>query len=103
VYLYLAAANWQPPAENVVLGLPERKDPTFTGTIGDDITFFGFDLPPSALATHWVVLEEPPAGYRFYHQNSTPPPWPGKPDDNSANFAYNRFGQPVRVLIGPLL
>jgi hypothetical protein len=103
VYLYPAAANWQAPAENTVLALPDRKDPTFTGTIGDDITFFGFAVPPSALATHWVVLEEPPAGYRFYHQDSTPPPWPGKPDDNSANFAYNRFAQPVRVLIGPLL
>jgi hypothetical protein len=34
--------------------------------IGDDITFFGFPVPPEALKDHWVVLEEPPAGYRFY-------------------------------------
>jgi hypothetical protein len=103
VYLYPAAAGWEPPADNVPLAAPDRKDPTFTGTIGDDITFFGFAVPPADLATHWVVLEEPPAGYRFYHQQDTPPPWPGKPDDNSADFAYNRFAQPVRVLIGPLL
>jgi hypothetical protein len=103
VYLYPASADWQPPAENVPLAAPDRKDPTFSGTIGDDVTFFGFAVPPADLATHWVVLEEPPAGYRFYHQQDAPPPWPGKPDDNSANFAYNRFAQPVRVLIGPLL
>jgi hypothetical protein len=98
VYLYPAAADWAPPPANVALSLPGRKDPTFTGTIGDDITFFGFGVPPADLATHWVVLEEPPAGYRFYDE-----PAPGPGDSNSAEFAYNRFAAPVRVLIGPLL
>jgi hypothetical protein len=98
VYLYEAAADWKPPDHKVALDPTKRKDPTFTGTIGDDITFFGFAVPPADLATHWVVLEEPPAGYRFY---DIPPPGPG--DTNSAEFAYNRFATPVRVLIGPLL
>lgn len=103
VYLYPASGDWLPPPENTPLGPPHRKDPTFTGTIGDDITFFGFDVPPSDLRTHWVVLEEPPAGYRFYHEAQLPPPPPNLPETTSANFAYNRFALPVRVLIGPLL
>ena len=84
----------------------DRVMPTFTGTIGADITFFGFAVPPSALETHWVVLEEPPAGYRFFHKPVSPPP-PAPPAgiaiDSSSNFAYQRFAVPVRVLIGPLL
>jgi len=98
VYLYEAAVDWTPPDDKVALDPTKRKDPTFTGTIGDDITFFGFAVPPADLATHWVVLEEPPAGYRFYDV-----PAPGSGDNNSAEFAYNRFATPVRVLIGPLL
>jgi hypothetical protein len=103
VYLYPADAAFTPPAEDQPLTLPLRKDPTFSGKIGDDITFFGFAVPPEQLATHWVVLEEPPTGYRFYHQSQTPPPPPATPDDSSASFAYSRFALPVRVLIGPLL
>jgi hypothetical protein len=98
VYLYEAAAHWVPPAENEVLDAPRRKDYTFTGTIGDDITFFGFPVAPADLAMHWVVLEEPPAGFRFYHDNNL-----GLPDVTSADYAHNRFAVPVRVLIGPLL
>jgi hypothetical protein len=109
VYLFPADENFTPPDPNVAL-VAGRQDPTFTGTIGPDITFFGFTVPPSALKDHWVVLEEPPAGYRFYHGSEIPPaaeqipaPPPPEPDDNAAHFAYNRFAAPVRVLIGPLL
>jgi hypothetical protein len=99
VYLYPAdPTTWKPPLPGSALTLPDRKDPTFTGTIGDDITFFGFKVPPEALKTHWVVLEEPPAGYRFYATAHDT-----KPETNAANIAYNRFALPVRVLIGPLL
>ena len=45
------------------------RRPTFTGTIGHGHHLLRF---PGAAArrsrTHWVVLEEPPAGYRFYHK-----------------------------------
>ena len=93
VYLYPADATWQPPPDDTALaGPPQRKDPTFTGTIGDDITFFGFAVAPAALATHWVVLEEPPAGYRFAHKDNVPPPCPDLPDTNSANLRL----QPLR-------
>lgn len=103
VYLYATTPAFTTPAELAVLATPQRVDPAFTGTIGTDITFFGFPVSPDALKTHWVVLEEPPAGYRFYSTDETPPPWPGKPDTDSAGYAYNRFATPVRVLIGPLL
>jgi hypothetical protein len=104
VYMYPAAADWTAPAETNDL-TDKRVLPTFTGTIGKDITFFGFPLAPSALATHWVVLEEPPAGHRFYQQPVSPPPPPAPADaaNTSSNFAYIRFAVPVRVLIGPLL
>jgi hypothetical protein len=105
VYLYPAARHWAPPDPMDHLD-PDRVLPTFMGTIGGDITFFGFAVPPSALETHWVVLEEPPTGYRFYHKPVSPPP-PAPPagvaTDSSSNFAYQRFAVPVRVLIGPLL
>lgn len=105
VYLYPAQANWVPPNPTDDLNL-DRSMPTFTGTIGADITFFGFALPPEAMTTHWVVLEEPPAGHRFYHRAVSPPPPPppaGISNESSSNFAYQRFAVPVRVLIGPLL
>ncbi|KGN39774.1 hypothetical protein N801_19040 [Knoellia aerolata DSM 18566] len=103
VYLFPDAGGWDPPAAGMAMLPPQRIDPTFVGTIGEDITFFGFPVPPTSLRDHWVVLEEPPAGYRFYHRDAVPPPWPGLPEEHSAAFAYNRFALPVRVLIGPLL
>ena len=102
IYLYLADGDFTAPAAGAPLALPERKDPTFTGTIGDDITFFGFPVPPADLATHWLVLEEPATGYRFYAAARHPAP-PGEPDSTAAMYAFNRFAPPVRVLIGPLL
>ena len=103
VYLYPADGELgRRPLRTTTLDSPTRKAPTFTGTIGKDITFFGFAVPPAAAATHWVVLEEPPAGYRFYHRPGTAASGRASPTDNSANFAYKRFALPVRVLIGPL-
>lgn len=101
VYLYPAAPNWVPPAPTDDL-TGQHVLPTFTGTIGKDVTFFGFPVSPEALKTHWVVLEEPPAGYRFY-QKTLVPPNAGVPAGSASNFAYQRFAVPVRVLIGQLL
>ena len=42
-----------------------RVLPGFRGRIGADVVFFGFPaLDLTAVAGHWLVLEEPPAGYR---------------------------------------
>jgi hypothetical protein len=100
VYLSPATPPWVPPPANAAL---KAEKPTFTGTIGNDITFFGFALPPEALLDHWVVLEEPPAGYRFYHDPPSPPAAAPGLAGSSSNFAFQHFAVPVRVLIGPLL
>jgi hypothetical protein len=101
VYLFPAAANWKAPKPEDDMNIG-RVLPTFTGTIGPDVTFFGFPLKPEALATHWVVLEEPPAGHRFFHQTKVARNL-GFPAERSSNVAFQRFAVPVRVLIGPLL
>ncbi|WP_412537917.1 hypothetical protein R8Z50_18835 [Longispora sp. K20-0274] len=94
VYLYNGAQDgWKAPAGS--LDPLRRKDPAFTGTIGPEVTFFGFRLDPAKLTDYWVVLEEPPAGYRFE--------WKDSGATDSAHWAYDRFALPVRVLIGPLL
>lgn len=101
VYLFPAPADWTEPnpLDNLEVG---RIEPTFTGTIGADVTFFGFPVAPAALSSHWVVLEEPPAGHRFY-QHPVPPPPPGIAATSASAFAYQHFALPVRVLIGQLL
>ena len=101
VYLYPAAPNWAEPDETVDL-TPLRVLPTFTGTIGTDVTFFGFPVKPQVLATHWVVLEEPPAGYRFSQKTMTGP-HAGVAATSASNFAYQRFALPVRVFVGKLV
>ncbi len=98
VYLYQQENNWMRPDPNVPLDPAKRRDPSFTGTIGPDLTFFGFKVSPQDMTKYWVVLEEPPAGYRFYHQ---PGAVPG--GDHSAGFARQHFAVPVRVLLGKLL
>jgi hypothetical protein len=103
VYLY-PAPDWTPPKTDNPLE-DQRVLPTFTGTIGADVTFFGFPVDPSALATHWVVLEEPPAGYRFTQQVVLPPPPlpAGVAATAASTFAAYHFALPVRVLIEKLL
>ncbi|MEV8097956.1 hypothetical protein [Kitasatospora sp. NPDC085879] len=71
-----------------------RVLPAFQGRIGADITFFGFqDLPAGDIASHWVVLEEPPSGYRFFNDAVSPAGRDG------ARFADEAFADPVRVLV----
>jgi hypothetical protein len=74
----------------------KREYPSFSGTITPELVFFGFGVPPSAGTDHWLVLEEPPPGYRFRH-----PAADGSPD--GATFAGTTFAEPVRVFLGNLL
>ena len=46
---------------------PHREYPSFSGTLTPELVFFGFGVPPAAGRDHWLVLEEPPPGYRFRH------------------------------------
>ena len=55
--------------------------------------FYGFPtVDETALATNWLVLEEPPAGYRF--RNDVP-----TPAVTGHEWAVATLAQPVRVLI----
>jgi hypothetical protein len=46
--------------------------PGFQGRLADDVTIFGFPgFPASRVPSHWLVFEEPPAGYRFANDVST--------------------------------
>ena len=70
----------------------ERKLPTFQGSIGEDVTFFRFDIEPRAARTWWIALEEPPPGYSF--RNDRP-----SAATDGATFAKDTFHDPVRVII----
>lgn len=57
VYLYdarptdVSPPDWAPPDPNLPLQATKRVEPTFTGTIGTDVTFFGFPYPPQPFPT----------------------------------------------------
>ena len=74
-------------------GSEPRHWPVFQGSIGDDVTFFGFPFTPQQGEGMWFLLEEPPPGYRFRND--------GSPADgpDGAEFARARFNDPTRVLI----
>jgi hypothetical protein len=74
-----------------------RIYPAFTGRIGADTAFFGFSgVLPELVGQHWVVLEEPPGGYRFRYEEFEPSELAGM---SAASFASRSFAEPVRVLI----
>src|SRR5262249_36332660 len=85
IYLAEAALKWPRPPDAMPGG---KIFPTFTGNIGSEVTFFGFPVAPAALLDHWVVLEEPPSGYRFYTEKNGGPLVVG---NNAADYAKNRF------------
>jgi hypothetical protein len=69
-----------------------RVLPSFQGRIASDVTFFGFQgFNPDDIVDHWLVFEEPPAGYRFSNDVST--------DPQPQKWAAASFALPVRVLI----
>lgn len=81
-----------------------------TGSVGPDVVFFGFPVPPAAGRDHWIVLEEPPPGYRFYTKDQTADACEDAtraamkdtaPD--GAVYAYATYALPVRVFLGKLI
>jgi len=78
----------QDPDDAAVLVLPG-----FRGRVGVDVVFFGFPtVDDTALADHWLVFEEPPAGYRFANNVQTTA-------SSGHDWAVATLAQPVRVLI----
>jgi hypothetical protein len=66
--------------------------PRIKGAIGEDVTFFVFDIDPSTLPDYRVVLDEPPAELRFRNDR-------GKSSPTSAEFAAQAIDEPTRVAI----
>lgn len=97
------AAAWR-DLPDVDAPATQREYPSFSGTLTRELVFFGFDLPPSAATDHWLVLEEPPPGYRFRHPGAE---GGGNPAADAATdgatFAQATFAEPVRVFLGNLL
>jgi hypothetical protein len=70
-----------------------RVLPSFKGRIGSDVAFFGFSgIDDAALREHWLVLQEPPAGYRFANDLATPAA-------TGHEWAAATLVSPVRVLV----
>lgn len=67
--------------------------PVFTGEIDEDLVFFGFPVPPEALADLWVVVEEAPPGYRFGSARLK-----ASVAVDGGNAAHDAFVLPTRVL-----
>ncbi len=66
--------------------------PKIKGSVGEDVTFFIFDIDPSTLREYRVVLDEPPAELRFGNNK-------GNSGLNSADFAAQVIDTPTRVAI----
>jgi hypothetical protein len=86
VYLWEHGADLKPVGA-------QRIWPTFQGSIGSDVAFFGFPRPFSVLASHYVVLEEVPDGYRFDRLRANAAAGHG------GVVAAEAFEPPLRVLI----
>ena len=100
VYLVPAAITGGDPDWTADPDTTQRLLPIFQGTIGADITFIGFNLDPGLAAKHWVVLEEPPHGVRFYNTGPTPAKSTAMAAaSDGASFASAAFADPLRVLI----
>lgn len=80
-----------------VLDEDVRVDPVLTGTLDPDLVFFGFPTPPDAIEDHWLVLEEPPPGYRF----RAPTPAEQLMTDG-AQYAHDTLYESVRAFFGNL-
>ena len=77
-----------------------REWPIFQGSIGEDVTFFGFGLTPQQAQDYWIVIEEPPSGYTFRNDHAdNAPDLPASPSADGGNYARERLTQPTRVLI----
>ncbi len=75
-----------------------RVHPVLTGNLDPELVFFGFPLPPSAVSDHWLVLEEPPPGYRFRKPSAAEALM-----TDGGQYAHDTLYEPVRAFFGNLL
>ena len=94
------------------------REPVVTGRLGEDLTFFGFDVHPGSLGSWIVVIEEPIPEPRFIAGTPTLSGYsipteeitttggvttitdgPNQQVANGAEYAHYGYAPPVRVLI----
>ncbi|WP_214317555.1 hypothetical protein [Nonomuraea sediminis] len=103
VYLAPAAMSGGQPDWEAEPDFANRLWPIFQGAVTPEIVFFGFALDPAAGKRHWVVLEEPPPGFRFF--NVVQPEWDAARRSSftgatdGGGFAAAAFADPFRVMI----
>ena len=72
--------------------------PVLSGTLDPELVFFGFPRTAEQGRSHWLVLEEPPPGYRF-----TAPTTAQAALTDSGQYAAATLDKPVRAFFGNLL
>lgn len=72
--------------------------PVLSGTLHPELVFFGFPRTVEQGRSHWLVLEEPPPGYRFKAPTSAQ-----RDLDDSGTYAAETLDKPVRAFFGNLL
>jgi hypothetical protein len=63
-----------------------------------ELVFFGFPVTAVAAKAHWLVLEEPPPGFRFKAADTTQ-----QSLRNGGKYAAATLDKPVRAFFGNLL
>jgi hypothetical protein len=93
------------PGGETTWGTPPRVDdpithvrPLLSGTLHPELVFFGFPRTVEQGKSHWLVLEEPPPGYRFNAPTSTQ-----RALSDSGTYAAETLDRPVRAFFGNLL
>lgn len=93
--VYLLPATLTPDGPDFTVDPPQapRRLAGFQGRLGADVAFFGFPgVDADTVASHWVVFEEPPAGYRFANDTGTTA-------TTAHAWASATLADPVRVLV----
>jgi hypothetical protein len=73
-------------------------EPMLSGTLHPELVFFGFPMSPDEAKDFWLVLEEPPPGYRFRAAD------PGVRNARDGGlYAQKTLDPPVRAFFGNLL
>lgn len=93
IYLRSAVHGGQADFDRDPRDSAPRILPGFQGRLGQDVAFFGFPgVDPATVTSHWLVFEEPPAGYRFANDSGTTA-------TTGEAWAVAAFARPVRVLV----